>query len=122
MAARSEAKRIEGGVQAAMMVAAAARRRAVGVRGAGADPAVALVSYDRDDPAFSSTGQPGPVHNLIGPLGAWLSDLFFVLFGARRSCSRSCSVSPVAAVPGRARRASRIERRILALRGVGFRG
>ena len=42
----------------------------------------ALVSYDRADPAFSSTGQPGPVANLIGPFGAWVSDLFFVLFGA----------------------------------------
>ena len=43
---------------------------------------VALASYDRSDPAFSSTGQPGPVTNLIGPFGAWLSDLLFVLFGA----------------------------------------
>ncbi len=43
---------------------------------------VALITYDRADPAFSSTGQPGPVTNLIGPFGAWLSDLFFVLFGA----------------------------------------
>ncbi|MFO1392876.1 MAG: DNA translocase FtsK 4TM domain-containing protein [Steroidobacteraceae bacterium] len=43
---------------------------------------VALASYDRADPAFSSTGQSGPVTNLIGPFGAWLSDLFFVLFGA----------------------------------------
>jgi S-DNA-T family DNA segregation ATPase FtsK/SpoIIIE len=43
---------------------------------------VALASYDRTDPSFSSTGQSGPVTNLIGPFGAWLSDLFFVLFGA----------------------------------------
>jgi S-DNA-T family DNA segregation ATPase FtsK/SpoIIIE len=42
---------------------------------------VALASYDRADPAFSSTGQQGPVTNLIGPFGAWLADLFFVLFG-----------------------------------------
>jgi len=42
----------------------------------------ALASYDPADPAFSSTGQQGPVANLIGPFGAWLSDLFFVLFGA----------------------------------------
>jgi S-DNA-T family DNA segregation ATPase FtsK/SpoIIIE len=42
---------------------------------------VALATYDSADPAFSSTGQSGPVSNLIGPLGAWLSDLFFVLFG-----------------------------------------
>ncbi|RPI13438.1 MAG: DNA translocase FtsK [Lysobacterales bacterium] len=41
----------------------------------------ALASYDNSDPAFSSTGQDGPVTNLIGPFGAWLSDLFFVLFG-----------------------------------------
>jgi len=43
---------------------------------------VALASYDPSDAAFSSTGQQGPVANLIGPIGAWLSDLFFVLFGA----------------------------------------
>jgi DNA segregation ATPase FtsK/SpoIIIE, S-DNA-T family len=43
---------------------------------------VALASYDPSDAAFSSTGQQGPVENLIGPIGAWLSDLFFVLFGA----------------------------------------
>jgi S-DNA-T family DNA segregation ATPase FtsK/SpoIIIE len=43
---------------------------------------VALASYDPGDPAFSSTGQPGPVTNLIGPFGAWLADLFFVLFGS----------------------------------------
>ena len=42
----------------------------------------ALISYDPGDPAFSSTGQPGPITNLIGPFGAWLSDLFFLLFGA----------------------------------------
>jgi S-DNA-T family DNA segregation ATPase FtsK/SpoIIIE len=42
---------------------------------------VALASYDPADAAFSSTGQQGPVENLIGPIGAWLSDLFFVLFG-----------------------------------------
>ena len=43
---------------------------------------VALASHDPSDAAFSSTGQHGPVENLIGPVGAWLSDLFFVLFGA----------------------------------------
>jgi S-DNA-T family DNA segregation ATPase FtsK/SpoIIIE len=42
----------------------------------------ALASYDPNDPAFSSTGEQGPVANLIGPFGAWLSDLFFMLFGA----------------------------------------
>jgi S-DNA-T family DNA segregation ATPase FtsK/SpoIIIE len=82
MAARSEAKRIEGGMQAATM---AKLLREVALILCGALALIllaALLSYDRGDPAFSSTGQPGPVHNIIGPLGAWLSDLFFVLFGA----------------------------------------
>jgi len=42
---------------------------------------VALSTYDAADPSFSSTGQSGPVTNLIGPFGAWISDVFFVLFG-----------------------------------------
>ncbi len=42
---------------------------------------IALASYDRSDPSFSFTGEPGQVGNLIGPLGAWLSDALFMLFG-----------------------------------------
>ena len=44
---------------------------------------VALASYHRDDPAFSSTGGADPVRvgNKIGPFGAWLSDILFFLFG-----------------------------------------
>src|SRR3982750_3194954 len=42
---------------------------------------IALVSYHRDDPAFSSTGGDHAVGNLIGPFGAWLSDILFFLFG-----------------------------------------
>ena len=41
----------------------------------------ALISYHRDDPAFSSTGSDHTVGNLIGPFGAWLSDILFFLFG-----------------------------------------
>jgi len=81
---------------------------------------VALASYDRADPAFSSTGQQGPVTNLIGPFGAWLSDLFFVLFGG------PAYLFPV--MLGLAgwslyrERASRepIDRRSMGLRGLGF--
>jgi DNA segregation ATPase FtsK/SpoIIIE, S-DNA-T family len=80
--ARAEAKRGEGGAQAAA-VARGLRESALWLFGALALILfAALISYDRADPAFSSTGQPGPVTNLIGPFGAWLSDLFFVLFGA----------------------------------------
>ncbi len=80
--AKAEAKRLDGGVHAAN-VARGLRESALWIFGALALILfAALVSYDRADPAFSSTGQPGPVTNLIGPFGAWLSDLFFVLFGA----------------------------------------
>ena len=43
---------------------------------------VALLSYHREDPAFSSTGGgEHAVGNRIGPFGAWLSDILFFLFG-----------------------------------------
>src|SRR5687767_1990760 len=43
---------------------------------------VALLSYHREDPAFSSTGGgEHAVGNLIGPFGAWLSDILYFLFG-----------------------------------------
>ena len=42
---------------------------------------LALVSYHPHDPGFSDTGEPGPVGNLIGPVGAWLAGFFLFLFG-----------------------------------------
>ena len=33
----------------------------------------ALLSYDRNDPSFATTGEPGPISNVIGPLGAHLA-------------------------------------------------
>ncbi len=78
--ARTESKR--EATATAANVARGLRESALWIFGAlGLILFVALASYDRADPAFSSTGQPGPVTNLIGPFGAWLSDLFFVLFG-----------------------------------------
>jgi DNA segregation ATPase FtsK/SpoIIIE, S-DNA-T family len=41
----------------------------------------ALVSYSPDDPGFSFTGNSSVVHNRIGPIGAWLADVLFFLFG-----------------------------------------
>ncbi|HYK24873.1 MAG TPA: DNA translocase FtsK 4TM domain-containing protein [Steroidobacteraceae bacterium] len=40
----------------------------------------ALASYRASDPGFSFTGD-GAVRNRIGPVGAWLADLSFYLFG-----------------------------------------
>jgi S-DNA-T family DNA segregation ATPase FtsK/SpoIIIE len=42
----------------------------------------ALVTYDRNDPSFATTGEPGPLSNVIGPLGAHLAGLLVLMFGA----------------------------------------
>ena len=42
---------------------------------------VALATYNRDDPGFSSAVDSTVVHNRIGPIGAWLADVLFFLFG-----------------------------------------
>jgi len=43
---------------------------------------VALASYHREDPAFSSTGGGDlAIQNRIGPFGAVVSDVLFFLFG-----------------------------------------
>ncbi len=43
---------------------------------------LALVTYDRNDPSFATTGEPGPLSNIVGPFGAHLSGLLVLLFGA----------------------------------------
>jgi DNA segregation ATPase FtsK/SpoIIIE, S-DNA-T family len=42
---------------------------------------LALLSYHAQDPGFADTGEPGPVSNWIGPVGAWLAGFFLFLFG-----------------------------------------
>jgi len=42
---------------------------------------VALATYSPNDRGFSSTTDAVEVHNRIGPVGAWLADIFFFLFG-----------------------------------------
>ncbi len=42
---------------------------------------VALLSFNPHDPGFSFTGEGGPVHNRIGPVGAWFADALYFLFG-----------------------------------------
>jgi S-DNA-T family DNA segregation ATPase FtsK/SpoIIIE len=41
----------------------------------------ALITYHQGDPGFFYTGDAGPVRNAVGPLGAFVADLFFGLFG-----------------------------------------
>ncbi len=42
---------------------------------------LAMFSYDAADPGWSRTGENRQIQNLGGPFGAWLSDVFFSLFG-----------------------------------------
>ncbi len=42
---------------------------------------MALVTYSARDPGWSATGSGAPIHNLGGPTGAWLADVFFSLVG-----------------------------------------
>ncbi len=42
---------------------------------------LALFSYSSNDPGWSNTGTGGDIENAAGPAGAWLSDVFFSIFG-----------------------------------------
>jgi S-DNA-T family DNA segregation ATPase FtsK/SpoIIIE len=42
---------------------------------------VALATYSPDDPGYSSTGNTTIIHNRIGPVGAWVADVLFFMFG-----------------------------------------
>ena len=42
---------------------------------------LALLTYSPEDPGWSHTGSREGVANLIGPAGAWMSDISFALFG-----------------------------------------
>lgn len=41
----------------------------------------ALVTHDIKDPGWSYTGPATQINNLAGTVGAWLSDVFYILFG-----------------------------------------
>jgi len=117
--ARTESKR--EATAASASVARGLRESALWIFGAlGLILLVALATYDRADPAFSSTGQPGPVTNLIGPFGAWLSDLFFVLFGAPAFLFPIMLGFAGWALFQERRSQEPIDRRTTAIRGVGF--
>lgn len=42
---------------------------------------LALFTFNANDPGWSHTGRNSVVENSVGPAGAWLSDVFFNLFG-----------------------------------------
>jgi DNA segregation ATPase FtsK/SpoIIIE, S-DNA-T family len=41
----------------------------------------ALATYSPEDPGFSFTGDSSAIHNGIGPVGAWIADMLFFVFG-----------------------------------------
>jgi len=113
--------RTESKTDAASGVARGLRESALWVFGALAlILLVSLASYDSADPAFSSTGQSGPVTNLIGPFGAWLSDVFFVLFGGPAFLFPVMLVFAGWTLFQERRSAEPFDRRTSALRSAGF--
>ena len=42
---------------------------------------VALATYNTNDPGWSKDTGATMIHNRIGPIGAWLADLLFYIFG-----------------------------------------
>ncbi len=42
---------------------------------------IALATFDPADPGFTTTGEAGRVANRVGPAGAWIADVLYMLFG-----------------------------------------
>ena len=113
--------RTESKTDAASGVARGLRESALWVFGAlGLILLVALTTYDSSDPGFSSTGQSGPITNLIGPFGAWLSDMFFVLFGGPAFLFPAMLAFAGWTLFQERRSAEPFDRRTSALRSAGF--
>ncbi len=53
----------------------------IGLAVAGLVLLVALATYSSTDPGWSKATEETTIHNRIGPLGAWCSDLLFYIFG-----------------------------------------
>ncbi len=80
----------------------------------------ALATYEPRDPGFSFTGADGRVTNAIGPVGAYLSDLFFLLFG-RPAYLFPLMLAYAGWLVFRARgETPPMSRRDVGLRGIGF--
>ena len=80
MATRAE---VQSGIKLGSAVVRSLREGALWVFGALAFIVfAALATYDRNDPSFATTGEPGPLSNAIGPFGAHLAGLLVLLFGA----------------------------------------
>ncbi len=78
----AQASSLSGGSKFTALVLRALRESAALLLGVLALVAlVALASFHPQDPGFSFSGSSPVVHNGIGPIGAWVSDFLFFLFG-----------------------------------------
>ena len=80
----------------------------------------ALASFDSNDPSFVTTGEPGPVNNLIGPIGAQFAGLLAMLFGGPAYLFPILLGVAGYALFARREPAEPVSRWALALRALGF--
>jgi S-DNA-T family DNA segregation ATPase FtsK/SpoIIIE len=82
---------------------------------------VALLSFNPHDRGFSFTGEGGPVHNRIGPVGAWFADALYFLFGRPAYLLPAILAASAWQVTRSARNAGTADSHLnLALRVAGF--
>ncbi|HQR53635.1 MAG TPA: DNA translocase FtsK 4TM domain-containing protein, partial [Burkholderiales bacterium] len=79
-----------------------------------------LVTYHKGDPAWSVSATSDVVRNAGGRLGAWLSDILLYLFGISAYWFVLFLLNAVRWGYGRLESASFIDRRSVAVAGVGF--
>jgi S-DNA-T family DNA segregation ATPase FtsK/SpoIIIE len=114
---------VQGGMRLGAAVVRSLRESALWVFAAlAAIVFIALVSFDKNDPSFATTGEPGPISNFIGPFGAHIAGLLVMLFGAPAflfpimiAFAGWLLYKDRAAAPGEAQ-----SRATLAFRGIGF--
>ncbi len=88
--------------------------------GASAYLLLVLFTYHKGDPAWSVSASSDVVHNAGGRLGAWLSDILLYLFGISAYWFVLFLLNAVRWGYGRLESASFIDRRSVAVAGVGF--
>ncbi len=81
---------------------------------------VALLSFNGDDPGYSTTGAGNLIHNRVGSTGAYLADLMYYLFG-RPAYLLPLALAVTAVRMARPRASTEASSRVnFAVRAVGF--
>src|SRR4249920_1214948 len=88
--------------------------------GAAAYLLLILITYHKGDPAWSVSATSGVVKNAGGRVGAWLADVLLYLFGLSAYWLVAFLLNAVRWGYGRLETASFIDRRSIAVAGIGF--